>query len=364
MTQGSDNRPLRLGIVGCGKVVEKYHLPALRRSKAWTLAAACDPSPERRRWVQNAMPGLAVFERHGDLLNKMPLDAVLVATPPATHFALSVQALEAGLHVLVEKPMSLNVEDAQRMVESATSERKLLLVGFNRRFHPTYTRLYAQLQGSNISNVSSRFIFDARAWGAHLGDDAAGGGVLDDVVCHQADLLGWLLGRRAARVRAVSATKDGKEAGAIKYELDFCGGLVAQCTAGHGTTYHEEVRIDVEGKTLVAGPGAGLGGEAGGVLMSLWDATEAAISKAARKVSGRPSVTVESFDGQLEAFAWGVRAGAPHEQSADALSGLHSARVVAAARESLRSGGEWQQIASTMGTGTGMGMGTRMGSEE
>jgi predicted dehydrogenase len=345
MTVGNDNHPLRLGIVGCGKVVEKYHLPALKRNATWTLAAACDPSPERRRWLQNAMPGLLIFERHGDMLNEVPLDAVIVATPPATHFALSVQALEARFHVLVEKPMALNVEDAHRMVEAARSARKLLLVGFNRRFHPAYTRLQAQLRGANVSSISSRFIFDARAWGAHLGNDSAGGGVLDDVVCHQVDLLGWLLGRQAARVRAVSATKDGNATGELEYELDFCGGLVARCTAGHGTAYHEEVRINVGGKTLVAGPG---GPKKRGGLPRLWGAAESAISKVARKVSGRPSVAVESFEGQLEAFAWGVRAGAPHGQSADASSGLYSVRVVAAARESLLSGGQWQQIALTL----------------
>jgi myo-inositol 2-dehydrogenase/D-chiro-inositol 1-dehydrogenase len=348
MTVGNDNHPLRLGIIGCGKVVEKYHLPALKRSTTWTLAAACDPSPERRRWVQNAMPGLLIFERHGDMVNEVPLDAVIVATPPATHFALGVQALEAGLHVLVEKPMALNVEEAHRMVEAARSARKLLLVGFNRRFHLVYTRLQAQLRGANVSSMSSRFIFDTRAWGAHLGNDSAGGGVLDDVVCHQVDLLGWLLGRQAARVRAVTGAKEGEEAGAIEYELDFCGGLVARCTAGHGTTYHEEVRIDTEGKTLIAGPGRPRGGEAGGGILGLWGASESAIGKVARKVSGRPSVAVESFIGQLGAFAWGVQAGAPHGQSADASSGLYSVRVVAAARDSLLSGGQWQQIALTL----------------
>jgi predicted dehydrogenase len=59
---------------------------------------------------------------------------------------------------------------------------------------------------------------------------------------------------------------------------------------------------------------------------------------------------VESFEGQLEAFAASIRAGAPHEDSADRWSGLYSVQVVEAARESIRSGGGWQQIASIMET--------------
>jgi predicted dehydrogenase len=354
VTAGTDNnQPLRLGLVGCGRVVEKYHLPALKRSQTWKLAAACDPSPERRRWLQSAVPGVPTFEHPGDIFGAVPLDAVLVATPPATHFALSMQALEMGLHVLVEKPMSLSVEEAHLMLEAAGQARKLLLVGFNRRFHPTYTQLRAKLGGSNMASVrtvSSTFIFDASAWGAHLGDEAAGGGVLDDVVCHQADLLCWLLGRRAVKVRATERGTSSKGERVIGYELDFSGGLVARCVAGHGREYHEEISMGLNGQTVTARPGAPLseGGAPG--FARLWDSIGATTARLASKASGRPSPTAESFGGQLEAFAAGIKAGAPHEHSASAWSGLYSVQVVEAARESIRSGGGWQQIASTMET--------------
>jgi predicted dehydrogenase len=331
-------------------VVEKYHLPALERSRTWDLAAACDPSPERRRWVQGAVPGLLAFEQPRDMLQAVSLDAVLVATPPATHFALSLEALEQGPHVLVEKPMSLSAEEAHRLTATAIRAHKLLLVGFNRRFHPTYTQLRAKLNESNmerVRSVSSRFIFDASAWGAHMGDEAAGGGVLDDVACHQADLLCWLLGRQAARVRATVATPSSKAARMIEYELDFRDGLVAQCVAGHGTEYREEISLGLDGETVTARPGAPPSGQATGIAR-IWNAVGATTARLARKAGGKPSMTVESFEGQLEAFAASIRAGAPHADSADAGSGLYSVRVVEAARQSMRSGGGWQQIASTM----------------
>lgn len=353
MAGTDNNQPLRLGIVGCGRVVEKYHLPALKRSRAWTLAAVCDPSPQRRRWVQSAVPGVPTFERPGEMFGAEMLDAVLVATPPTTHFTLSVQALEKGLHVLVEKPMSLSVEEAHLMLQAAGQASKLLLVGFNRRFHPTYTQLRAKLSEANVEQVrtvSSDFIFDANAWGAHLGDEAAGGGVLDDVVCHQADLLCWLLRRRAAKVRATDATIGSKGARLIEYELDFCDGLVVRCVAGHGREYQEEISIGLADKTVIARPGAPLSEGAAPGITRLWDSIGATTARLVSKASGKPSPTVESFGGQLEAFAAGIRVGAPHEHSADARSGLYSVQVVEAARESIRSGGAWQQIASTMET--------------
>jgi predicted dehydrogenase len=354
MTVGDGSHaPLRLGLIGCGRVVEKYHLPALKCSQAWTPMAACDPSHERRRWVRGTMQNLSAFERPGDMFEAVPLDAVLVATPPATHFALSMQALEKGLHVLVEKPMSLNVGEARRMLEAATRARKVLQVGFNRRFHPTYTQFHARLRRpdmQHIRTINSRFIFDAGAWGAHMGDEAAGGGVLDDVVCHQADLLCWLTGRRAAKVRAQNVTVGSKGARLVEYELDLGGGLTARGIAGHGTDYHEEISIGAGDRTVTARPGAPLSEGAAPGITRLWSAIGAATGQLARKARGKPSMTVESFAGQLEAFASGVRAGAPHERSADAWSGLYSVQVVEAARESLRCGGGWRQIASTMET--------------
>lgn len=299
------------------------------------------------------MPGVPTFERPGEMFGTVPLDGVLVATPPTTHFGLSVQALEKGLHVLVEKPMSLSVEEAHLMLQAAGQASKLLLVGFNRRFQSTYTQLRSKLSEAHVEqvrSVSSDFIFDASAWGAHLGDEAAGGGVLDDVVCHQADLLCWLLGRRAAQVRATDEATSSKGARVIGYELDFCDGLVARCVAGHGREYQEETSIGLDDKTVIARPGAPLSEGTAPGLDRLWDSISATTARLARKASGRPSPTVESFGGQLEAFAAGIRAGAPHEHSAGAWSGLYSVQVVEAARESIRSDGGWQQIASTMET--------------
>lgn len=346
MSDRSTGQPLRIGILGCGKVVEKYHLPALKRSKAWRLGAACDPSAERRRWLQGAVPGVPVFERSADLL-AAPLDAALIATPPATHAELAIEALEAGLHVLVEKPMALSLADAHRMVAAANASGRLLLVGFNRRFHPAYLQLRGQLhrlEPGQLRSVSSNFVFDAGAWGLHMGNEAAGGDVLDDVVCHQADLLSWLLGRQVVRVAATCSPGTG--AAEIRYELDFCDGLVARCTAGHGTKHREEIAVGLDDKTLVARPGMPLEAAGSGPLR-LWREVESFANQIVRKLAGMPSPRLESFQGQLEAFASGVQSGVPHPESADAASGIYSVSLVQAVRKSLQGGGIWQEIAST-----------------
>src|SRR5262245_19765029 len=84
----NERQPLRLGIVGCGRVVECYHLPALKSSPDWQLVAICEPLAERREWVQQRYPGLPAFASLTELLNGSAAEALLIATPPATHYPL------------------------------------------------------------------------------------------------------------------------------------------------------------------------------------------------------------------------------------------------------------------------------------
>ena len=110
---------LRGGIVGCGLVTTLAHLPACRTVKDAEIVAVCDQREEvaaetARRWgIPNA---------YGDftrMLAKEKLDFVDICTPPLTHYQLAIQAMEAGLHVLVEKPMATTLSEADEMVAAA-----------------------------------------------------------------------------------------------------------------------------------------------------------------------------------------------------------------------------------------------------
>ena len=128
--------PLRVGILGAGAFASRRHLPELVQDPRVTVAAACRRDPEQ----------LAVFadhfhipERYRDwteMLGRAGLDAVLIATPHDQHFAQARAALDAGLHVLLEKPMALSAEDAEALAASARARDKVLAVAFN----PPYWR--------------------------------------------------------------------------------------------------------------------------------------------------------------------------------------------------------------------------------
>ena len=200
---------LRLGVVGCGKVFERLHLQAIQRCRKWQLVAACEPLKSRRDWIRNLLPGIAIFRNFGSFLQESTLDAVLIATPPESHHILSVQALTAGHHVLVEKPMALDTVQALAMLDTARQAQKILLVGFNRRFRRPYRKMkdkLVKLSLESIGGISHRLILNPTGWQsvtAYLEDERKGGGIVEDVVSHQADLLAWLFDTAIQKVRAL-----------------------------------------------------------------------------------------------------------------------------------------------------------------
>ena len=98
-----------------------------------------------------------------EFLKNPSLEAVLITTPPVTHFQLSVRALDAGFHVMVEKPFALNVEDAKKLLEASQRNQRQLRAGFNRRFNCYYSELKNKLSlipPDHIKSVSSKLIIN------------------------------------------------------------------------------------------------------------------------------------------------------------------------------------------------------------
>src|SRR5581483_6069046 len=124
MGQMSDS-PVRLGIVGCGQVVQRGYLPALARTKEVELHAVADPVAGRRRTA-----GVADYPDLGRMLARERLDAVLVCSPPALHLEHAQICAQAGVRALVEKPPGTTLSEARALA----ALRPAPVIGFNRRF--------------------------------------------------------------------------------------------------------------------------------------------------------------------------------------------------------------------------------------
>ena len=137
----------RIGIVGCGEVTQIVHLPSIAQLPGqFTVTALCDVSRQvldavGERWqVQNR------FTDYHDLAASPEVDAVLIANPNAYHAPVTLAALEAGKHVLVEKPMCINLREADEIIAAQKRSGKCVQVGYMRRYAPAFTEAVRQVQ--------------------------------------------------------------------------------------------------------------------------------------------------------------------------------------------------------------------------
>ncbi|HEY9445359.1 MAG TPA: Gfo/Idh/MocA family oxidoreductase, partial [Gemmatimonadales bacterium] len=255
-----DASALRLAVVGCGRVFERFHHPALLGSSEWELVGAVDIRPARLRWLSSVRPTVPVAESLGALPRSEPLDAVLIATPPESHCALGAEVLRGGTHLLVEKPLALQQAEAVSLLALADKAGRQVWVGFNRRFRSAYAklrRLLEELPAGRIRGLEFDLHTDPRRWDAitrPTSDPEARGGLIDDLASHQLDLVPWLLRRPVEAVRARYLRRE-LGTSVVEIELRLSGGVEARCRAGHGTRQLERIAVDLGDRLLVAAPG-------------------------------------------------------------------------------------------------------------
>jgi predicted dehydrogenase len=140
---------VRLGVVGCGLIAQLVHLPALAAlGERFAVVAVADPSPHAREAVARRPGVAAAYAAHEDLLDHGDVDAVLVASPNGTHAQVTLDALAAGAHVLVEKPLCITEADARRIVGLAAQLRRVVQVGYMKRFDLAYEALREDLRAA------------------------------------------------------------------------------------------------------------------------------------------------------------------------------------------------------------------------
>lgn len=194
---------LRVGLIGAGGI-GALRAQALGQSEACELAAVADLDPAlARKAIQLAGGGAngRDFSDYRAMLDAGDLDAVVVSTPPKTHEAISLAALDAGLHVLCEKPLANSVAGARRMVERAAATGRVLATGFNHRYFPAIQRVRQAVESGEIGELDH-----VRGYAGHVGlselqgadwltdPEAMGGGALVDNGIHVLDLVRHILG--------------------------------------------------------------------------------------------------------------------------------------------------------------------------
>lgn len=190
----------RVGIVGCGGIANGKHLPSLSKLANVELAAFCDIVPERAEEAaaKYGIDGAKVYADYREMLKEERLDIVHVLTPNDSHAEISIAALEAGNHVMCEKPMAKSAADARKMVEAAKRTGKKLTIGYNNRFRPDSLYLKKLCEAGKLGHIyyAKAHAIRRRAvptWGVFLDEEKQGGGPLIDIGTHALDLTLWMM---------------------------------------------------------------------------------------------------------------------------------------------------------------------------
>jgi predicted dehydrogenase len=221
--------PVRYGIIGCGAIAQRRHIPECIANPESKLVALADPVVERVTELASKF-GVKAYTDYKEMLKNGDIDAVIVAGPNSLHAQQTIEALQAGKHVLCEKPMATSREDAKAMLDAAKKTGKFLMIGLNQRLMPPHVKAKKILQRGDLGSVLAfRTAFKhpgPEGWSVDAGKSwffkkgQAFMGVTGDLGVHKADLLRWLLGQEFVEVSGFVSTLDKRDADGALIDLD------------------------------------------------------------------------------------------------------------------------------------------------
>jgi UDP-N-acetylglucosamine 3-dehydrogenase len=197
---------LGIGLIGCGNIGGRAHAPAYARLPEARLVAVCDLLPERAADTA-AQTRAATETDYRRLLERADVDVVDLCIPTAQHAELAIAALQAGKHVLCEKPIARSLAEADALIATARQSGLQVMIGHVRRFDPRYVEIHDCLANGDVGRpvyirrAERQWLpFPPQAW---FWKPALGGGVILDIGVHIADLLRWYYGCDPDSVYAV-----------------------------------------------------------------------------------------------------------------------------------------------------------------
>jgi predicted dehydrogenase len=191
---------IKVGIIGCGGIANGKHMPALKKVEDCKMVAFCDIVIEKAEKAakEYGTPDAKVYADYKELLADPEIDVVHVCTPNRSHSFITVDALEAGKHVMCEKPMAINSAEAKKMLDAAKRTGKKLSIGYQSRFRDDSQYMKAEAEAGTFGEIyyAKATALRRRAvptWGVFLNEYEQGGGPLIDIGTHALDLTLWMM---------------------------------------------------------------------------------------------------------------------------------------------------------------------------
>ncbi|MEO8031184.1 MAG: Gfo/Idh/MocA family oxidoreductase [Gemmatimonadota bacterium] len=189
---------LRIGILGAGAITQVAHLPVLRKLKGVEVTAICDNDLPKAKALADRFQIARAFDDVEDMLKPGDLDAVVICTPNHLHESHAVAALSAGLHILIERPLTMTAASAQKILKLAEKRDRILMVSATHRYRSDVQLVRSFVQSGELGEIESvrgswHVFRPGRAQlGWRLRKDEAGGGAMLDLGQAILDLELWL----------------------------------------------------------------------------------------------------------------------------------------------------------------------------
>ncbi|KHL24461.1 oxidoreductase [Croceibacterium mercuriale] len=335
-------------VVGLGHYAQQYVMPALGRARRSRAVALVSGNADKARGVaerygigRDAIYDYAAMARIG---RNDDVAVVYVVTPNSTHADLTVRALEAGKHVMVEKPMANSPAECQRMIDAARAADRRLMVAYRAHWEPHNVRAKEMLDAGELGQVwfatsdHHRPLDPSRPrdqWRAQAA--IAGGGSLVDIGIYSLNGLIWLLGEEPARVSATIFSPPGDPRFAeveniMTAQLEFPSGRRATISSGYDA---DKKRIDLWGDKAVAvlDPATAYSGN----TLTVTNAKES------REILTGERTSAEQFTGEIDHFSQIITEGG--EVATPGEMGLRDVRIIEALYRSAAERGSWIELA-------------------
>lgn len=254
---------LEFGVIGCGQIGRR-HVSAIQQEPKAQLNAVCDTDRSVRQKMRDALNDIAVYEDASELLGQSDISIVSICTPHDSHARLSIDAAEAGKHVLVEKPMALEIDDARKMIDAAAANDVKLIVVKQNRFNAPVQAVTEAIHAGRLGKIYmvqcnvmwNRYkgYYADSDWRGSLAHEKGG---LHTQVSHFIDLLVWWLGP-LTDARTITATLhhdieiEDCGASALRFESGTVGSL-AWTTAVYNVNFEGSITLIAEKGTIRIG---------------------------------------------------------------------------------------------------------------
>lgn len=188
-----ESKIIKLGIIGCGRVAEERHLPALKMLDKIKIVAISDVDSDRMQKVGGQLRVENQFADYRELIDCQGVEAVGVLTPTTSHAEISTAVLEANKHLLLEKPMAMNMDECDQLIEKSHQSSCKVLLGFNLRWHRLVQQARKFIKSGAMGNIKAiNSVYTHYRLGQYAPDwhrkFALGGGVAFNEAVHHFDL--------------------------------------------------------------------------------------------------------------------------------------------------------------------------------